>query len=162
MRSWWHSLADELQSTGRFDAKRVTARALAGRFYAGRAISVRVGMTTIPRITAYAALWPTPDEGWYEFEVMKCETSDAESAVYDGLAELVARVPEGKRIFFVSDDSKLFCRAARCGFTPANSRILREPLKWASRVNAVCKLPPSIHETGHPTPGDGERWLFIR
>jgi hypothetical protein len=136
----WEVLSEEMLRENAHDEvflkARVTPKALQETYEANRAVlfwAHEFVESAVPRIVAYAAIFPGPEPQWYEFGALFValefrQKFNLSNRLYAGRIELM---PEGSRAFTVTHNPKAVARALKYGFQEATRENWRALAPYA-------------------------------
>ncbi len=165
MQDRWIVLSEQIRAEGKYFSARTTARKLSKRFYAGRAVVRQIDspVASLRFVQGYAALWRTAVDGWYELGTVWVTPELRGNGVqFDLMTELVAKAPQGKGLFLITDAFPVMRTAGILGFRPVTLATMPDVHDWSAVVDLGERLPRTALLEALPMPKDGERWLFIR
>ena len=137
-----------------YQGERLDPKILQQRVHSGRGVIRETSEVCGDRtIFAYAALWPTLQEQWWEigtFWVFESERGNGLASTI--LGELLSRAPHDANFFLITKESRLMQIITRHGFKPIPDVSAYDVTNWATRIGLGKRLPE--HEE--------DRRLFMR
>ncbi len=165
MQERWIVLSQALERERKYFEDRLKPRLLSGRYYARRAVlretqEITVGMRLIQ---AYAALWKTRREGWYEVgTVWVAEDLRSKGLQNELMREIVAIAPEDVSLFLITSATSIMRSAINLGFDPVTTTTMPNLDVWTASVGLDERLPRTALRESNSRLTEGERWLFVR
>jgi len=167
----WNDLAGRMCATGKYYEPRLSGKLLAGQFHGGRAVA-RMCCTSQPwRVTAYVALWKTPDPAWTEVGSLYVE-QPGNGTAQEILSEVIAKAPDSTRLFIITPELGVMKKVLAFGFRTVGKLTLSDAKlgcdfdTWARRVGLRTgeqdRIPLSAQVDEVPDLRRIGRWLFVR